>query len=127
MKSFCKQKDVTKPKLQSQLSSADLFGDDEELSSDEEQVRFRQMHAENVVIYLSLFIATKSVKSKDLALQNFQCMTAPPSPALNSIFFTLQKNTYVTKMSLVIINSPLYMDGHTVVLETCMVRDYDIS
>lgn len=91
MKSFCKQKDVTKPKLQSQLSSADLFGDDEELSSDEEQVRFRQMHAENVVIYLSLFIATKSVKSKDLALQNFQCMTAPPSPALNSIFHPPKK------------------------------------
>ena len=40
-KIFFKQKDVTpKPKLQSQLSSADLFGDDEELSSDEEQVRF---------------------------------------------------------------------------------------
>ena len=36
----CIQKDVKKPKLQSQLSSADLFGDDEELSSDEEQVRF---------------------------------------------------------------------------------------
>jgi len=30
---------VRQPKLQSQLSSADLFGDDEELSSDEEQVR----------------------------------------------------------------------------------------
>ncbi|KAL9966187.1 hypothetical protein ACROYT_G024225 [Oculina patagonica] len=31
------EKDVTKPKMHSQLSSADLFGDDEELSSDEEQ------------------------------------------------------------------------------------------
>lgn len=36
---FCSQKEVTKSKLQSQVSSADLFGDDEELSSDEEEVR----------------------------------------------------------------------------------------
>lgn len=36
----CIQKDVKKQKLQSQLSSTDLFGDDEELSSDEEQVSF---------------------------------------------------------------------------------------
>ena len=33
------QEDAAEPKLHTQLSSTDLFGDDEELSSDEEQVR----------------------------------------------------------------------------------------
>jgi len=35
---FCFKQDIVKPKLHTQLSSTDLFGDDEELSSDEEQV-----------------------------------------------------------------------------------------